>query len=148
MKVYNKKGLVTGSIFCVMGVYILIKSLVAPSDGMISEIKHFVIAFLMLLIGLNCVIRAFSKKCTEEDRSSKKSVRNRIVKSKSQSLSFVILQAFIFIGILLSIIAFYFTDHLLAVTVLIVLGILLSISWIIELATTIYYETKQQGGEF
>lgn len=45
-------------------------------------------------------------------------------------------------------IAFYFTENILTVAILIVLGILLSISWIIELITTIYYEKKQQGEEF
>ena len=45
-------------------------------------------------------------------------------------------------------IAFYFTENILTVAILIVLGLLLSISWIIELITNIYYEKKQQGEEF
>lgn len=43
------------------------------------------ISFLALSIGLNSLIRALSKKCTEEDISSKMNVRNRIVKLKSLS---------------------------------------------------------------
>lgn len=47
-----------------------------PSDLMILQIKNIVISFLALSIGLNSLIRALSKKCTEEDISSKINVRN------------------------------------------------------------------------
>lgn len=148
MKAYNKKGLITGTIFCVIGAFSLIKNLTVPSDLMILQIRNIVISFLALSIGLNSLIRALSKKCTEEDISSKINVRNSIVKLKSLCSAFVILQALIFICVILSMIAFYFTENILTVAILIVLGILLSISWIIELITTIYYEKKQQGEEF
>lgn len=116
---------------------------------MILQIRNIVISFLALSIGLNSLIRALSKKCTEEeDISSKINVRNSIVKLKSLCSAFVILQALIFICVILSMIAFYFTENILTVAILIVLGLLLSISWIIELITTIYYEKKQQGEEF
>ena len=117
MKAYNKKGLITGTIFCVIGAFSLIKNLTVPSDLMILQIRNIVISFL-----------AF--------------------KLKSLCSAFVILQALIFICVILSMIAFYFTENILTVAILIVLGLLLSISWIIELITTIYYEKKQQGEEF
>lgn len=148
MKIYNKKGIIIGIILCVISVYSLIRDLITPSDLMILQIRNIVISFLALSIGLNSLIRALSKKCTEEDISSKMNVRNCIVKLKSLCSAFVILQALIFIGVILSIIAFYFTENILTVAILIVLGLLLSISWIIELITTIYYEKKQQGEEF
>lgn len=67
MKAYNKKGLITGTIFCVIGAFSLIKNLTVPSDLMILQIRNIVISFLALSIGLNSLIRALSKKCTEED---------------------------------------------------------------------------------
>lgn len=77
MKAYNKKGLITGTIFCVIGAFSLIKNLTVPSDLMILQIRNIVISFLALSIGLNSLIRALSKKCTEEDISSKINVRNQ-----------------------------------------------------------------------
>lgn len=115
---------------------------------MILQIKNFVISFMVLSIGLNSLIRAFSNNCTKEDIVSKNNVRNRIIKLKSQSSSFVIFQALIFIGVILSIIIFCFTENFLSVTILIILGLLLSMSWIVELITTIYYKNKQQGEKF
>ena len=126
----------------------MIKDLTVPSDLMILQIRNIVISFLALSIVLNFLIRVWSKKCTEEDIFSKMNVRNHIVKFKSLCSAFVILQVLIFIGILLSIIVFYFTENILTVAILIVLGLLLFISWIIELIATIYYEKKQQGEEF
>ena len=148
MKVYNKKGLIIVIILCVMDVYSLMKDLITPSNWMILQIKNFVISFMVLSIGLNSLIRAFSNNCTKENIVSKNNVRNRIIKLKSQSSSFVIFQALIFIGGILSIIIFCFTENFLSVTILIILGLLLSMSWIVELITTIYYKNKQQGEKF
>lgn len=148
MKVYNKKSLIIGIVLCVMGVYSLVKDLITPSNLMIIQIKNFVISFLILSIGLNSLIQAFFNKCTKKDIATKNNERNRMVKLESQSVSFVIFQALIFIGIILSIVVFHFTENLLAVIILIILGLLLSMSWIVELITTIYYKNKQQGEKF
>ena len=115
---------------------------------MILQIENFVISFMVLSIGLNSLIRAFSNNYTKEGIVLKNNVRNRIIKLKSQSSSFVIFQALIFIRVILSIIIFYFTENFLSVTILIILGLLLSMSWIVELITTIYYKNKQQGEKF
>lgn len=120
MKAYNKKGLITGTIFCVIGAFSLIKNLTVPSDLMILQIRNIVISFLALSIGLNSLIRALSKKCTEEDISSKINVRNSIVKLKSLCSALVILQALIFICVILSMIAFYFTENILTVAIILV----------------------------
>lgn len=61
MKACNKKGLITGTIFCVIGAFSLIKNLTVPSDLMILQIRNIVISFLALSIGLNSLIRACLK---------------------------------------------------------------------------------------
>lgn len=148
MKVYNKKGLIVGIVLCVMGTFSLIKDFIMPADLMILQVKHIIISFLLVSVGLNYIIRALSQKNTEEDIAETKDIRNHIIKSKIQAKTFIILQIIIFIGVILSLIAFYFTENILIVAIFITLGLLLSISWIIELIAMIYYEIKQQGDEF
>lgn len=47
MKAYNKKGLITGTIFCVIGAFSLIKNLTVPSDLMILQIRNIVISCIV-----------------------------------------------------------------------------------------------------
>lgn len=148
MKIYNKKRFLAGIILCGMGMFSLIKDFIAPSGIILLQIKHLIISVLLLLIGFNFIIRALSKTKTEKDLAEETSIRNRIVKCKSHATAFSILQCILFVAVVVCLIGFYMTENMIAVTSFIVVGLLLTTSWIIELFTTIHYETKQQGDEF
>lgn len=142
MNIYNKRSLITGLSCIGLGFFSCVNYLSFPSVILALQIKHLIISILMILIGFNYVIRAYSKKEAE------KNIRDCIIKAKSNAISFIVLQRILLIGIILSSIAFYFTENLLIVTILITIGLLLSISLIIEFITMIYYYRKQQGEEF
>lgn len=147
MKIYNKKRLITGLVCIGLGFFSCINYLTFPSVILALQVKHLVISILLILIGINYVIRAFSKKEAEKD-NVEKNIRNCIIKAKSNAISFIVLQRILLFGVILSSIAFYFTENLFIVIILITIGLLLSISLIIEFITTIYYSKNQQGKEF
>lgn len=148
MEIHNKKGLLIGIICCGVSIVCFIKDLVAPSDFTLLQIKHLLISLLMGLIRLNYISRAFSRKDTAEDRAEQENRRNQMIEVKSNAVSFVILQRVLFAGTILSLITFYFTENLILIAILIIMGLLLTFSWIIEIITSIYYGKKQQGDEF
>ena len=148
MKIYNKKRFLAGIIFCGIGMFNLINDFMTPSDFMALQIKHLVVSVLVLLIGVTDVMRALSKTKTDEDLAEETSIRNRIVKCKSRATAFSILQGILFVSVVVSLIGFYMTENMVIVTIFIVVGLLLTTSWGIELFTTIHYEKKQQGDEF
>lgn len=71
-----------------------------------------------------------------------------MIEVKSNAASFIILQRVLIAGTILSLITFYFTENLILIAILIIMGLLLTFSWIIEIITVIYYGKKQQGDEF
>lgn len=148
MKIYNKKRFLSGIIFCGMGTFSLIKDFATPSNIVPLQIKHLFISVLLFLIGAIFVIRALSKTKTEEDLAEETSIRNHIVKCKSRATAFSVLQDVLFVSVVVCLIGFYMTENMVVVTILIVVGLLLTTSWIIELFTTIHYEKEQQGDDF
>ena len=61
MKVYNKKGLAWGIFWTALGLFSLYRSIADPVDFLPRQIKHLVIAAVVLLLGITGFVRAFSK---------------------------------------------------------------------------------------
>lgn len=148
MEIYNKKGFLIGIMCCGVSIVCFIKDLVAPSDFTLLQMKHLLISSLMGLIGLNYISRAFSRKDTAEDCAEQENRRNQMIEVKSNAASFIILQRVLIAGTILSLITFYFTENLILIAILIITGLFLTLSWVIEIITAIYYGKKQQGDEF
>ena len=65
MKIYNKKGLVWGIFWLVLGVSALVADLaINPSDFLPKTIKDVIIDMIIVLMGLAGFLRAFSAKAT------------------------------------------------------------------------------------
>lgn len=82
MKLCNKKGLVFGLFWTILGVSALVLELVRPSSIAVF-IRDIVLFSLLILFGVRQVVRAFSRAATREDMLEERDERNRFIKLKT-----------------------------------------------------------------
>lgn len=85
MKIYNKKGMVWGVFWTVLGVLRLVLLVTHPEEQVFQSIKGFVFGIVLLTIGLSGFTRAFSRRATREDLIIKNDERNKLVKLKTKA---------------------------------------------------------------
>ena len=73
MKLYNKKGLVFGLFWTILGVLALVLEFVRPSGNTAVFIRDIVLFSLLILFGVRQVVRAFSKDVYKRQAKSKRS---------------------------------------------------------------------------
>lgn len=138
MKIYNKRGFASGIFTMMLGVVNLILDVVHNKVG----VKGSILIVALLCLGFHLVFRSLSYKCSMEDKMEELDERNQLVKLKSKSKSFSLVQiiSFILMTMLLVIGKIKNVDVLLGIGVGI--GFILGISMFAELFTFIYYEHK------
>ena len=67
MKLYNKKGLIFGLFWSVLGVSALVLEFVRPSSSTAVVVRDILLFSLLILFGVRQVVRAFSKSAARED---------------------------------------------------------------------------------
>ena len=82
MKLYNKKGLVFGLFWTILGVSVLVLELVRPSGNTAVFIRDIVLFSLLILFGVRQVVRAFSKAATREDMVEERDERSWFIKPR------------------------------------------------------------------
>ena len=88
MKLYNKKGLLLGLFWFLVGISGLILELVKPGNNMAVHIRDIVLFSLLLLFSIRQIVRAFSKTATREDMVEERDERNRLIDMKTKGLAF------------------------------------------------------------
>lgn len=143
MKLYNKKGLVFGLFWTILGVSVLVLELVRPSGNTAVFIRDIVLFSLLILFGVRQVVRAFSKAATREDMFEERDERSRFIKLKTGSTMFKVAEVLLFIWTIGSMIGYGFTQDTMWVMAVIVAGFTLGLLFIIELFVGIHYENKE-----
>ena len=142
MKLYNKKGLLLGLFWFLVGVSGLILELVKPGNNMAVHIRDIVLFALLLLFSIRQIVRAFSQTATREDMVEERDERNRFIKLKTGSTMFKVAEALLFLWTLGSMIGYGFTQDDMWVMGVIVAGFTLGLLFVIELFVGIYYDNK------
>ena len=109
MKIYHKRGFVSGVLWTAAGAFCLYRDIVDSADFLPQQMKSVGISLLCLAIGLTSLIRSFSQSSTREDRIEEMDERNRLVRLKANSLTFNILGYLQLTAMLLGIVGFTFT---------------------------------------
>ncbi|MDB3084813.1 hypothetical protein C4097_09670 [Clostridioides difficile] len=143
MKIYNKKGFTFGVLATILGICSLTKDIIYPEDWLTLQIKHVVFSIIILLFGIITLIRAFSKKATQEDRIESMDERNRLIKLKSEAKSGNIIFWITTIISICSFLFYYLTENILYMFIFIPIAILSMMYIIIEFISYLYYEKRE-----
>ncbi len=143
MKLYNKKGLVFGLFWTILGVSALVLELVRPSGNTAVFIRDIVLFSLLILFGVRQVVRAFSRAATREDMIEERDERNRFIKLKTGSTMFKVAEVMLFLWTVASMVGYGFTRDDIWVMGVLVAGLTLGLLFIIELFVGVHYENKE-----
>ena len=137
MRIYNKKGFVSGIItllLCVVGVIAVI--LKGPS------IKLVILLPFLLLFSLTEIRRSLSKSMSK-DIIKNNDERDKYILLKTSYKSLEILRSINFIVIMLSMILFAVTKSEFVLGIFVVSSIYMTLNFLVELAVNIYYEKNE-----
>ena len=143
MKLCNKKGLVLGLFWTILGVSALVLELVRPSGNTAVFIRDIVLFSLLILFGVRQVVRAFSRAATREDMLEERDERNRFIKLKTGSTMFKVAEVMLFLWTVASMVGYGFTRDDIWVMGVLVAGLTLGLLFIIELFVGVHYENKE-----
>ena len=143
MKLYNKKGLVFGLFWTILGVSALVLELVRPSGNTAVFIRDILLFSLLILFGVRQVVRAFSRAATREDMLEERDERNRFIKLKTGSTMFKVAEVLLFLWTVASMVGYGFTRDDIWVMGVLVSGLTLGLLFIIELFVGVHYDNKE-----
>lgn len=143
MKIYNKKGFTFGVLATILGIFSLTKDIIYPEDWLTLQTKHVVFSIIILLFGIIALIRAFSKKATQEDRIESMDERNRLIKLKSEAKSGNIMFWITTIISICGFLSYYLTENIVYIFIFITTAILSMIYIIIDFILYLYYEKRE-----
>lgn len=143
MKIYHKKNFATGLFFTLLGAAFIVLFLVKGN----IEPKSVVFCVLSLLLGPGLLLRSFDKRLSFQDRVDELDERNILVKLRTKSTAFSIVQ-YTLLGVcaLCAIGAVLYEKNpdgqLVLGGMLIVSGVVWFISLLAELFCGLHYEKK------
>lgn len=142
MKICNKKGFIGGVLWSILGSWILAIRVLKPESFLQEQIKDVVIALLLIMIGIGCVIRALSKKATQDEKLEELDERNQLIKLKTKSKSFQLTQGICFCLMLVFFVIGKVSGKDLCTSIGLGLGFAYSVSMFTELFTYFCYEKQ------
>ena len=87
MKIYNKKGFISGVLWTAAGAFCLYRDVVDAHHFLPQQIKSVALSLVMLAIGLICLGRAFSKADSQRDKIEALDERSQLVHLKTDALT-------------------------------------------------------------
>lgn len=138
MRIYNKKSLIIGLLFCLLGLFNLITGWTHD-----FRIRDMVLIFLLFCIGISRLVRSLSKQCSKEDLLEEKDERNQLVNVKTKAKAFQMMQMFLIItGFIAILYGSVLKDD---AFLYIALGLLFlwTLSLVAEFFTFIYYDRRE-----
>ena len=143
MKIYHKKNFAAGLFFTLLGIGFLVLFLVKRE----VQLKSLVCCVFSLLLGPGMLLRSLDRKLSYQDKIDERDERNILVKLRTKSTAFSIVQ-YLLIGVcvLCAIGAVLYGDNpdgqLALGGMLIVSGVVWFISLLAELFCGLHYEKK------
>lgn len=143
MKIYNKKGFLSGTLCVVLAIWTIASDFGEPDPDTIIQIRDSVLAVVLLSVGINSFWRAFSKKATREDFIKKQDERNKLIEYKSSKKMLEIVYGILFIIMVGGAIGFRMTANMVWFAIFIIPGFLLGLFVLIEILVKLYYEKHE-----
>ncbi|WP_085832169.1 hypothetical protein [Clostridium merdae] len=142
MKIYNRKGLVWGVFWTLIAAFNLYHSILSPDDFLMGQIKDILISVVVLLLGVNGFVRAFSKKATVQDKIEQEDERNRLIKLKSGAKAFQVLQIFLLLATGVFAVVYKLTSNIGWIPFLIATAVIWNVGFLVDMIAGIYYEKR------
>lgn len=143
MKIYNKKGVIFGAIWAGLGMTSLVTCLIKPEKFLPEQIKDFVLASLLIVIGLVSFIRAFSKSATQEDKIAEQDERDILIMMKSKAKTLDILCWGFILLLLLGIFWYLLTKNFVWIYIFMASSLCISFAAILYFIILLYYENHE-----
>lgn len=143
MKIYNKKGFLSGIFLTLLAIVGMILDFRSPASNTLVQIRDIIISVFLLLMGINSFWRAFSKKATKEDIIEEYDERNRLIEYKSQSRMLDIVYAILFVLMICGLTGFKLTANIVWGCIFVIPGFLLGLFLIIQIFVKLYYEKHE-----
>lgn len=140
MKIYNKKGLILGALWTILGLCGLLAGILSPDIFLPEQIKDIVISVAVILIGTGGFFRAFSKEATAADQIEERDERNALLKLRTKSLTLKILYGCLACVTIGGVGAYKLTTNTAWISAFTVAGVLLGFLLLVEMIVGFYYE--------
>ncbi len=138
MKVYNKKGFVSGIFMTALGLLDLIASITQNN----FDIDSVILIVALLVAGSSTIMRSVSQKLSREDKLAELDERNRLIALKAKSRSFQLTQIISFLLMLVLLVMGKVSGYDGFIAMGVGSAFVLSISMFAEIFTYIYYGSK------
>ena len=143
MKIYNKRGFLSGIVCLGLAVWSIVLDFGEPDPNTFVQIRDSVLSVILLLIGINSFWRAFSKKAAREDIIEEQDERNKWIEYKSKSKMLDIAYTTLFIIMICGVVGFKMTANIVWFTIFVIPAFLLGLFILIEIFVKLYYEKHE-----
>lgn len=138
MKVYNKKGLISGIITLIISILGVLAIFIKG-----FSVNLAILSIILFLFSIADLSRSFSRTASIEDILADTDERNKYILLKTSYKSMQILQFINFIVTILLMVIYYITKSSICLGAFILSGINITICFIVTLVTNIYYEKHE-----
>ena len=138
MKIYNKKGFISGVSFllvCILGIFsVILKGI---------SVDMVILVPLLLIWSVGEITRSFSKTATKEDLIKNDDERNKYINLKTSHKSLQILRNINMAVMIVSMFSYAVTKNIFLLGIFVLSSIYFTLNFVVELATNIYYEKHE-----
>ena len=142
MKIYNKKGFISGVLWTAAGAFCLYRDVVDAHHFLPQQIKSVVLSLVMLAVGLTCLLRALSKSASREDRIEELDERNRLVSLKVDPLTRKVMGWARVAAMAAGLLGYLFTENLVFGCLFLFAGLSVTLEVVVAIAAAIHYEKR------
>lgn len=142
MKIYNKKGFISGVLWTAAGAFCLYRDAADAHAFLPQQIKSVVLSLIMLAIGLTCLVRSFSRRAAREDRIEELDERSRLVRLKTSSLTLRVTGYLRLAAMVLGLLAYAFTENLVFGCLFLFAGLEIALEAVVSVAAAVHYEKR------
>ena len=140
MKIYNRKGFAWGLLWTALSGWLLVHAVLAPEPELAKQIKNIVVGIILLLVGLNGLCRAFSRKASREDYIEAKDERNQLLALKIKARTLDVMLVAICILVAVGVAGYFLTEEPAWGCLAFGPFLLTGVYWISEVVIAVYYE--------
>ena len=142
LKIYNKKGFVTGLLWTAAGTFCLYRDAVDASDFLPQQIKSVVLSLVMLAVGLTCLARAFSRSASRVDKIEELDERSRLVSLKTDSLTRRVMGWARVAAMVAGLLGYLWTENLVFGCLFLFAGLSVTLETVVAIAAAVHYERR------
>ena len=142
MKIYNKKGFISGVLWTAAGAFCLYRDMVDAHHFLPQQIKSVALSLVMLAIGLICLGRAFSKADSQRDKIEALDERSQLVHLKTDALTLRVMSWARLAALALGLLGYVFTKNLVFGCLFLFSGLFVTLEAVVGIAAAVHYERR------